>query len=133
MDTDTGYLFTARWPILDDNRTLTQLRVEASQQVDAVAAAAGARIAGDITWTLDPRGVELVAVAAARPAPTAMGRAKPGLVEGQIERIRAMASAGCTDRQIAAVVGCTPSAISKARIRHKISPGVGNPTLAGVA
>jgi hypothetical protein len=65
--TDTGYLFTARWPILDQDRTVTQLRVEAAGQIDAVAAAAGARIVGDIAWSLDPRGEELVAVAPPRP------------------------------------------------------------------
>jgi hypothetical protein len=44
-----------------------------------------------------------------------------------------MAASRCTDRQIAAVIGCTSSAVSKARIRHDIAPGVGNPTMAGAA
>jgi hypothetical protein len=133
VSADTGYLFTARWPILDQDRTVTQLRVEAAGQIDAVAAAAGARIVGNIAWSLDPRGEELVAVAPARPQPTACGRARHGLVESQIDRIRAMAASRCTDRQIAAVIGCTSSAVSKARIRHGIAPGVGNPTMAGAA
>lgn len=129
--TDTGYLFTARWPILDDIRTLSQLRVEAAAQVDAVAANAGARIVGDIAWSISADGHSLVAVADARPLPSRTGRARHGLVESQIDRIRDRAQAGCTDRQIAALIGCTSSAVSKARIRHGIPPGVGNPTLAG--
>lgn len=64
----SGYLFRASWPILDDTRTLGMLRAEACQHIDQLAADAGARIVGDITWTT-ARG-RLFAQAPARPTAT---------------------------------------------------------------
>jgi hypothetical protein len=134
MTVDTGYLFTARWPILDEDRTLSQLRVEASELIDNLAADHGARITGNITWTLNGNGTELHATAPAIRRRTGAGRATNGQVSGQADLIRDLATIHhWTDRRIAERIGCSESAVAWVRRRRNIPPGVGNPTLAGAA
>ena len=48
----TGYTFRASWPIRDTSRTFGMLRAEACEQIDSIALQAGARIVGDIEWTV---------------------------------------------------------------------------------
>lgn len=134
MTDDTGYVFRARWPITDDGYTLSQLRVQAAALIDDLAARHGARIVGDITWTLTGEGTALLAEAPARPRPTGTGRARHGLVTNQADRIRTLATEHhYTDRRIAEVIGCTASAIAHVRRANRIPAGVGNPTLASAA
>jgi hypothetical protein len=120
----TGWTYEARWPVLDIDRTLSMLREEAEAEIDATTAEDGARIVGDITWSID--GEEVVARAPAVPtADQQAGRARHGSVERHADRIAAMAKEHMTDRRIAEVLGCTPSAVAKVRARHHIAPGVG--------
>jgi hypothetical protein len=132
-DVDTGYLFRARWPIANDTYTLSQLKVQAAGQIDAIAAEAGARIVGGVTYRLAADGAALIAEAPARPEQTPGGHTRHGLVRDQLDRIRHMAERqGLTDSQIAAVVGCTRSTISRARRNMGVNPGAGK-RMAGAA
>lgn len=76
---DTGFIFRASWPIHDPNRTLLQLRVEASQHIDGIARGAGARIVGEISWSIRNdrlfAQVAAVPVTATQVADAAAGRA----------------------------------------------------------
>lgn len=125
----TAWTFRATWPILDPDRTLSQLRVEACATIDQLAADTGARIVGDITWAVD--GERLVARAPATPAtvPTAAAHhATRGSVMAQAPAIRHLATTEhLTDRQIADRLGCSESAVAKVRGKHRIPPGGGNP------
>lgn len=124
---DTGFLFRASWPILDDSYTLSRLRVEACAVVDELARQAGARIVGDLRWAVvDAR---LYAEGPAVPLVATViddkHRVRYGSVTGRAEQIRMLAAAGWTDARMAAAFGCTSSAVAKVRQRHGIRPGVG--------
>ncbi len=125
----TGFVYRVKWPILDQERPMSALRTEAAGQIDMLAFAAGCRLAGDIEWTW----LEgwLFAEAPAEPiVPVdATGRAQWGSVSAQVDHIRTLAGRRLTDRQIADVLGCSEAAVTKVRQRHRIPPGVGNPTL----
>lgn len=61
----TGHSYLAVWPILDVDRTLSELKAEACAGLDAMAAADGARLDGEPLWLVC--GDRLVCWAPARP------------------------------------------------------------------
>lgn len=129
----TTYRFVAAWPITDLDRTRSQLIVEASAHIDAIATQAGARITGPITWTIV--GDRLTAQADATPT-TQPPRAPHGTATANAELIRTLARRGLPDRVIADQLGCSESAVAKVRARHHIPPGgtpFGRPRKQGAA
>jgi len=135
-----GYVYRACWPILDDDRHLSELVAEASELLGDMVYRAGAILLAAPAWRVD--GDRLFAEAPARPlAARPQGYAHWGSVSAQVDRIRFMATARrMTDRQIADElasegVRCSESAVLKVRQRAKppIPPGVGNPTLRGAS
>lgn len=61
----SGHFYFAVWPILDLDRTLSELRAEATAGLDAMAAGDGARLDGEPQWAVC--GDRLVCWASARP------------------------------------------------------------------
>lgn len=113
---NTGYTFRAWWPILNAARPLAMLKVEACAEIDAMAAAEGARIVGEITW-------ETFAGYLIADAPAALaanrGRVEYGSVTRLESVIRDMATRGLVDRQIADLLGCSEAAVTKVRSRAR--------------
>lgn len=129
----TEWMYRAVWPILNVDLPISKLRVEACGLIDAMAHADGARIVGDIRWTVD--GEQLIAEAPAVPvtADEPAGPAGYGSVARQAERIAAMARRHIPDRHIAELLGCSESAVAKVRARRRIPPGVGTGPIPPVA
>jgi DNA-binding NarL/FixJ family response regulator len=113
----TGFLFRASWPIVDEDYTRTQLIVEASAHVDSIAMKAGARILGDITWTI--RGGRLIAQSDAEPLRQVEQRAPHGSISRQLETILVYRDRGLTDPEIALRLGCSADAVKKTRHRAR--------------
>ena len=113
---DTGFMFRASWPILDDTRPMSALRAEACRSIDDIAREAGCRIVGDVAWTF--LAGRLVAQCAALPvAELVRGRAENGAVTRHLELIATLREQGRTYQQIADLLGCTRSAVAKAVAR----------------
>ena len=125
----TEFVYRAKWPILDSERPMSALRAEAAAQIDLLAFAAGARITGEVSWSWLEGWLMAEAPAVPIVAVDATGRAEWGSVAAQVDNIRMLASRRLTDQQIADVIGCSVSGVTKVRQRNGIPPGVGNPTL----
>jgi len=128
--TDTGFLFRASWPILDDSRTPSMLRVEACREVDRLAEEAGCRITGDLVWKVIEG--HLIAQGPATPLAPQLDPKPRNYVAMRAAQIERLAGLHWTDSRIAAALGCSESAVAKVRYRNGIPAGVGNPTSAGV-
>jgi hypothetical protein len=126
----TGWMFRASWPILDDSRTPSMLRVEACREVDRLAEEAGCRITGDLVWTVIEG--HLIAQGPATPLAPQLDRRPRNYVAMHAAQIERLAGLHWTDSRIAAALGCSESAVAKVRYRNGIPPGVGCPTLSGV-
>lgn len=130
--TDAGWLFRAAWPILDEERPISALVAEASGQIDAIAAEQGARIAGPVAWSVD--GLRLIgeALAVVMAAPEG-GTSRWGSVSRYADQIAQLAAQGCTDQQIASLLGAQRSTIAKVRHRRHICPGSDRRSVEAVA
>ena len=120
----TGWLFRASWPILKPDFPMTWLKVEACEQVDAMARAERCRIVGEVAWSIEDG--RLYARAAAVPVgdrkTIPAKRAPYGSMRAEV--IGPLAAAGLTDQQIADRLGAgSASGVRRARERFGIVPG----------
>ena len=123
----TGWLFRASWPILRPDFPETWLKVEACEQVDAMAREERCRIVGEVAWSIEDG--RLYARAAAVPLagrrPRKATRPPYGAFERSHELIASLAAEGLTDEEIVdrLGVGGTASGVYRVRERHGIAPG----------
>ena len=120
----TGWLFRASWPILKPDFPVTWLKVEACEQVDAMARAERCRIVGEVVWSIEAG--RLYARAAAVPLD---GRKTVPTKRAPYRSMRAevigpLAADGLTDQQIADRLGAgSASGVRRARERFGIASG----------
>lgn len=99
-----SFVYRAMWEIEDEDRTRSALVAEASGALDTMARHDGARLVGDVSWTV--AGNRLVAEASAVPAD-----AKPG----SDDDLRRLVELKWSDGQIGAVMGRSASWVCKRR------------------
>lgn len=115
-----GRTFIARWPIHDPTRDPAALRDEAAGQIGGLAAAAGVRITGHITWTLTPPWLlaeaDAVPLNPGRPTvnPTTSGDARR-LAVWWLTRADLCGEHTPTDAEVADRLGISLAAVAQAR------------------
>lgn len=120
----TGWLFRASWPILKPDFPETWLKVEACEQLDAMARAERCRIVGEVAWSIEDG--RLYARAAAVPLDgqktVPAKRAPYGSMRAEV--IAPLAAEGLSDQQIADRLGAgSASGVRRARERFGITAG----------
>jgi hypothetical protein len=103
----SGHMYFAMWPILDLDRTLSELKAEACAGLDAMATGDGAWLEGEPQWLVS--GDRLVCWAPARPwdelaSVTPIRRGGNPLTPEKVREIQRLAEQRLPDARIAEIV-----------------------------
>lgn len=109
----SSYMYRHVWPILDEDRPVSALKVEATAALDPILSGIKAKPTGQPSWTV--AGDRLVCEILVELAPEATGHATPsdGVDHDAVLRL---VQVGWSDKHIAEELGCAASTAS--RIRH---------------